>query len=447
LRAAILVLAMAAAARADDWPQWRGPQRDGVWKEEGVLDRFPPEGRPVLWRAAVGAGFSGPAVAGGRVYVTDRVLDEGSPAEVKTQWNFRDKTSGRERVLCLDAETGKVLWTHSWPCAYAIAYGSGPRATPTVHGGRVYVLGAMGDLLCLDAETGRVVWQKNYPRDWGAAVPLYGFSSAPLVDGDRLIVMVGGPGQTAVGLDRNTGKELWRALDSTEPGYGSPLLCTLGGRSLMLTWYSEGIAGLDPETGKVHWNLPHHAHTGMSISSPAVSGGRVAVSSQYEGTLMVEVRADGPAVLWKASTGGAPERAWKKAGLNTTMSTVLLLDGHVYGASLYGEFSCLDGGTGERVWTTLEPTSGGTVPRDRWSSVFMVTHKDRVLIFNEKGLLILARLTPKGYEELGRMPVLEPDMASSGGGRKVAWAHPAFANRRIYARGDRELVCRSLAAP
>ncbi len=444
MRAALLVLATAAVAQADDWPQWRGPQRDGVWREEGILDRFPAEGLPVLWRAAVGAGFSGPVVSGGRVFVTDRVLDEGAPADVKTQWNYRDRTSGQERVLCLDAGTGKVLWTHAYPCAYHISYGSGPRATPTVHGDRIYALGAMGDLLCLESETGRAVWRKNYPRDYGAAVPLYGFSSAPLVDGDRLIVMVGGAGQTAVALDRQTGKELWKAIDSTEPGYGSPAICTLAGRRQLLTWHSEGLAGLDPETGKAFWTVPHHAHTGMSISSPAVSGDRVAVSSQYEGAMMVELKGDAPAVLWKASTGGAPERTWKKSGLNTTLSTVLLLDGHVYGASLYGEFCCLDGGTGDRVWTTLEPTSGGTVPKDRWSSVFMVTHRDRVFIFNEKGDLILARLTPKGYEELGRTRILDPDMPSSGGGRKVVWAHPAFALRRIYARSNRELVCRPL---
>jgi len=447
---AAILLCGTAAARADDWPEWRGPRRDGAWREEGILDRFPAEGLPVLWRVAeVGAGFSGPAVSEGRVFVTDRLLDEGAPADAKNQWNYRDRTSGRERVLCLDAETGKVLWTHAWPCAYTLAYGSGPRATPTVCGDRVYVLGAMGDLFCLESATGRVVWQKNYTRDYGVPVPLYGCSSAPLADGDRLIALVGGTGQTVVAFDRHTGKELWKTLDSAEPGYGAPIPCTLAGRRQILAWYSEGIAGLDPGTGKAFWNIPHHAHAGMSISTPAVSGDRVAISSQYEGAMMLEFKAGAaePSVLWKASTGGAPERTWKKSGLNTTLSTVLLLDGHVYGVSLYGEFSCLNGDTGERVWTTLEPPSGGKVPRERWCSVFMVTHRDRVFIFNEKGDLILARLTPKGYEEIGRTHVLDPDMASSGGGRKVIWAHPAFANRRIYARSNREIVCRSLAAP
>ena len=134
--------------RADDWPQWRGPLRDGVWREDGVLEQFPPEGPPVRWRTPIGAGFSGPAVAGGRVFLMDRAVDEGASADVKTQWNYRDKTKGQERVLCLDEATGKVLWKHAYPCAYETAYGSGPRATPTVCGDRVYALGAMGDL-CL----------------------------------------------------------------------------------------------------------------------------------------------------------------------------------------------------------------------------------------------------------------------------------------------------------
>ena len=152
------------------------------------------------------------------------------------------------------------------------------------------------------------------------------------------------------------------------------------------------------------WSIPHRLVAGMAISTPAVEGNRLAVSTQYEGTLMLEFTpgAASPKILWKASAGSVPERQWKKAGFNTTMSTVLLLGGHVYGVSLYGETCCLDGNTGRRVWTTLQPTSGGTVPRERWCTVFMVPHGDKVFIFNEKGDLILARLTPSGYQEIGR---------------------------------------------
>ena len=159
------LMTLSFAAQADDWPQWRGSLRDGVWREDGILEQFPAQGLPVRWRTPVGPGFSGPAVSGGRVFLMDRMLDEQCPADVNTQWNYRDKTAGRERVLCLDEATGKILWTHSYPCSYSVAYGSGPRATPTVHGDKLYTLGAMGDLLCLDAATGGVVWQKNFVRD------------------------------------------------------------------------------------------------------------------------------------------------------------------------------------------------------------------------------------------------------------------------------------------
>ena len=153
-----------------------------------------------------------------------------------------------------------------------------------------------------------------------------------------------------------------------------------------------------------------------------------------------------PVVLWRASAGTVPERQWKKAGFNTTMSTVLLLGKHVYGVSLYGETCCLDADTGRRVWTTLRPTSGGDVPRERWSTLFMVPHGDRVFIFNDKGDLILARLTPEGYDEIGRWHLLDADMASAGsGGRKVVWSHPAFADRCVFARNNHEVVCVSAA--
>ena len=444
----LLLLGVAPPLHADDWPQWRGPLRDGVWRETGILERFPPERLPVRWRTAVGPGFSGPAVAGGRVFLMDRAVDQDAAADVKTQWNYRDKTAGRERVLCLDEATGEILWTHAYPCAYTVAYGSGPRATPTVCGDKVYTLGAMGDLLCLHTATGKVVWQKNFVRDYGAEVPLYGFASPPLVDGDRLITVVGGQNHAVVALDRHTGKELWKAGSASEPGYCAPLVCTLGGQRQLIVWLADALMGLESETGRVRWTIPHSLVAGMAITTPAIEGNRLAVSSQYEGVLMLEFKPGvaEPAILWKASAGTAPERQWMKAGFNATISTVLLMGGHVYGVSLYGETCCLDGQTGQRIWTTLEPTSGGTVPRERWSTLFMVPHGDKVFIFNEKGDLLLARLTPAGYNEISRTHIVDPDMASAGGGgRKVVWSHPAFANRCVYARNAHEIVCISLA--
>jgi len=445
----VCCFAVPSSAPADDWPQWRGPLRDGVWRENGVQERFPPGGLSVRWRTAIGSGFSGPAVAAGRVFVMDRSLDKSAPTDVKTEWNHRDKTKGLERVLCLDEATGRVLWEHKYACAYEAAYGSGPRATPTVVGDRVYTLGAMGDLFCFDSNTGRIVWQKSLVRDWHAEVPLYGFASAPLVDGDRLIVMVGGQGQAVVALNRHTGGEVWKAGSASEPGYCAPLIHAFAGRRQLVVWHGDGLAGLEPESGKPLWFVSHPVTAGIAISTPAIADNRLAVSSQYEGVLMLEFKAGAvePTVVWKASAGTLPERQWKKAGFNTTMSTVLLRDGCVYGVSLYGETCCLNADTGERIWTTLQPTSGGKEPRERWSTLFMVPHGDKVFLWNDHGDLILSRLTRAGYQEISRSRLLEPDMLSAGsGGRKVAWSHPAFANRCVCARNDHEIVCVSLAA-
>ena len=379
----------------------------------------------------------------------DRALDETTPANVKTQWNYRDKTKGLERVLCLDEATGKILWKHSYPCAYETAYGSGPRAMPTVCGDKVYALGTMGNLLCLDSATGHVDWQEDFVRDYRAEVPLYGFACAPLVNRDRLIMVVGGEGQAVIALDRHTGRELWKAGSTSEPGYCAPLIRTLAGKRQLIVWHGQALMGLEPESGKELWSVPHHVTAGIAISTPAVADNRLAVSSQYEGVLMLEFRpgAPEPTILWEASAGTVPERQWKKAGFNTTMSTVLLLGGHVYGVSLYGETCCLNADTGQRVWTTLQPTSGGTEPRERWSTLFMVPHGDKVFIWNDHGDLILARLTPAGYQEISRSHILEPDTPSAGsGGRKVVWSHPAFANRCLYVRNNHEIVSVSLAA-
>ena len=209
LQAIALVLVLAAGgpglAAAEDWPQWRGAGRLGVWHEDGIVERFPAGGLQVDWRVPVGSGYAGPAVADGRVFVLDWREDPDSRT-----------LDGTERALALDEETGAVLWTHEWATSYQIIqarYAIGPRATPTVDGERVYVVGATGRLWCLDAATGAVVWQQDYIADYDTTVPTWGITSAPLVDGERLIALVGGePDALVVAFDKRTGEELWRAL-------------------------------------------------------------------------------------------------------------------------------------------------------------------------------------------------------------------------------------------
>src|SRR5262245_38469532 len=225
-----LLLVMSGAARAADWPQWLGPARDGIWRETEILDMFPPGGPKVLWRAEIGQGYTGPAVTNGRVYVMDRQ----GPVLPKGKEFAKDGLAGRERVLCLNAADGKVVWKHEYDCTYRIAYPEGPRCTPAVHQGKVYTVGSMGDLLCLDASSGKVLWSKSFQADYQAKPPLWGWAAHPLVDGDKVFCLVGGEGSVVVAFHKDTGKELWKALSVEEIGYAPPILIEAGGKRQLI---------------------------------------------------------------------------------------------------------------------------------------------------------------------------------------------------------------------
>jgi outer membrane protein assembly factor BamB len=446
-----------ASAQAEDWPQWLGPQRDGVWRETGLVDKFPRGGPKVRWRTALGGGYAGPAVAQGRVYVTDRILAPG----VKNPDNPFDRIpiAGTERVLCLEEATGKVIWEHSYPCTYEISYPFGPRATPLVAGDKVYTLGAMGDLFCLDARTGKPVWSKNFPRDYGATVPLWGFAAHPLLDGDKLICLGGGRDGVVMAFDKETGKEKWKALSiaKAELGYAPPMIYQVGGTRQLIIWHPEAVNGLDPETGKVYWTQKFEVKANLTIATPRLSGDKLLVTSFYNGAMLLKLATDKPAatVVWQSKgRGEAPEVT---DNLNSIMSTPFIKDGHIYGVCSYGELRCLGLQAGNRIWQNLSATSDGkNVPREkteqiRWANAFLVPQGERTFLFNEHGDLLIARLTPAGYEELDRAHLLDPTGKLTGGGRfgpgrVIVWMHPAFANKSVYARNDKEIVCVSLVA-
>jgi outer membrane protein assembly factor BamB len=441
-----------AAARADDWPQWLGPQRDGVWRETGILAKFPAEGPTIRWRTPIGAGYSGPAVAAGRVYVTDRKM----PAGVSPGDPFgRRAVAGTERVLCLDEATGKVLWKHEYDCPYQISYPAGPRTTPVVNGDRVYTLGAMGDLLCLDVATGKVLWSKNFPRDYNAQVPMWGFSASPLLDGDRLICLVGGPGSVVVAFHKDTGQEVWRALSAKEPGYAPPMVYEVAGKRQLIIWHPESVNSLDPETGKVYWSQPFGfqpagpgrkmVKAGLTVPTPRLMGDLLFVTAFYDGPLMLKLDTDKPGVrvLWQGKSHS--EQPDETDGLHSIMPTPVLKDGYIYGVCSYGELRCLDAQTGQRIWSTRQPTGGKEL---RWANAFLTPQDDRFILFNEQGDLIIAKLSPKGYEELSRAHILNPtNTMAAPKGRRVIWSHPAYADRCVFARNDQEIVCVSMATP
>lgn len=424
------VLLSGGALCGDDWSQWLGPQRDSVWRETGILDTFPSDGPRVLWRQNIGGGFAGPAVADGRVFVVDYVTDK-QPIPSASR---RDKLEGKERVLCLSAADGQVLWEHAYPRPYNISYASGPRATPTVDEDRVYTLGAEGDLLCLDVAKGTVIWACNLPETFGYETPTWGCACHPLIDGDKLICIAGGDASIAVALDKRSGKVLWKALSATEPGYCSPMILQAAGVRQLIIWHSESINSLNPETGQVYWSQPLQPDWSMAIATPRSDGKYLFAGAIIMKSALFELAQDKPdaTLVWQGKKG---------VGLAPTTSTPFLEDGHLYGVDREGELRCVELATGKQVWTTYAATTSGAATDN--ATAFLVKQADRFFLFNEQGQLIIARLTPAGYEELSRAQIIEPVGTSQR--RSIVWSHPAFANRCIYARNDREIVCVSLA--
>jgi outer membrane protein assembly factor BamB len=440
--ALLVALLLPLAARADDWPQWLGPHRDGLWRETGLVRKFPKGGPTILWRAPLGTGYAGPAVVGRRVYVMDRLRakdKDGKPARPT-----RDGIPGKERVVCLDAVSGKELWKHEYDCSYTVSYPSGPRVTPVVRDGRLYTLGAMGDLYCLDAANGKPVWHNNIMKTCGLdSPPLWGYAAHPLLDGDLLYTLAGGKGSAVVALHKDTGKQVWKALTSEEVGYSAPVMVTAGGKKQLVVWLSDSLNGLNPTTGEVYWTQEYPigraaTRPSVNIVTPVPHDHLLLVSSAHHGTTAVELDKTKPAakVLWY----GKSNRVDRTEGLHSVMATPVVKDGHIYGVCALGELRCLDAKTGKRLWQTYDLTGG---EKSFCGTAFLVPQGDRFVAFNDHGELILAELSPTGHKVVDRARILEP--LERARGRVVVWSHPAFARQCVFARNDKEMVCVSLA--
>lgn len=420
-------------ARADDWPQWMGPQRDSEWRETGIVQKFPAGGLKVLWRAPVAGGYSGPSVANGRVYVADFVSRAGTGSNNP---GTRDTLKGAERLICFEAASGKELWKKEYECTYNISYACGPRVTPTVADGKVYSLGAEGNLLCCDASKGTVVWSRELKKDYNVETPIWGFCGHPLVDGKALYCLVGGEGSVAVAFDKDTGKELWRSLSAKEPGYCPPTMIEAAGTRQLLIWHPESLNSLEPETGKVYWSCPLVPSFGMSICAPRKFGDLLFASAIRETGVVLRLKQDKPGF----------EEVWReqsKTGVPCANSTPFIDQGIIYGNDCNsGHLRAVKLETGERLWETLQPTIKGTRPTSH-GTAFLVKNGDRYFLFNEHGELIISKLSPQRYEEVSRTKLLEP--TGTAFGRTVVWSHPAFANKCVFARNDKEIVCASLA--
>lgn len=412
------MLLLASVARASDWPQFRGERRDSVWNEGGIMQTFPPGGLKLQWRAAVGYGLSSPVVSGGRVYLL--------AAELK-------KPEAHECLFCFDEASGRQLWKY----AHAVGYPDwafdpsqkgGPNSTPTVHDGKIYTLGQMGDLICLDAVNGGVIWQRNLMKDYGMK-EFTGTTPCPLIEESLLIVAVGCPdGAAMLALDKDSGKEVWKALDDPAT-YSSPLIIEAAGQRQLITWTPKAVTSLNPKTGEIWWREELNTVNDYGVATPVFEGDLLLVSGLM---FKLDLRQPGASVLW-------PETKPMSKRIFSHTAMPVIKDGYVYSGKMNGLFVCVEAGTGKQVWET-----GNVTSKAQGAAIHMTRNGDSYLIFTDQGDLLRARLAPEGYAELSRVHVVDPTYPF--GGRKLIWPPPAYANKKIFIHNGEELVCASLAA-
>ena len=406
LLGAFILVVTIGQSWAEDWPQFRGPRGDGTWNGPKLALTWPAEGPRIAWRRPVGGGYAGVVAVDGVVFTMDR---QTAPREV-------------ERVLAFDATSGEPLWTHEYPVAYGnLDYGTGPRAAPTIHEGRVYTLGAMGQAFCLDAKTGRVIWSKDF-ASLGAEIPTWGLAASPLIWRDLVILHPGvRPDGSLVALDALTGAERWRA--SKDPaGYATPIIIHVAGQDRLVAWSPTNVLGLDPRSGEVLWSVPYPVTYGVSIAAPVFHRNVVFVAGYWEGS---------KAIRLSDSPGEATLVYEENRNLRGLMSQPLVKEGHGYLLDKGHGLICFEYETGAKVWDDgYRLTPRGRNPQ---ASLVWIGDENRVLALNAEGELILASLSPRGYEEHARAKILEP-----------TWAHPAYAGTRGFARNDQELVALEL---
>ncbi|HEX8161651.1 MAG TPA: PQQ-binding-like beta-propeller repeat protein [Pyrinomonadaceae bacterium] len=378
-----------ASAQAGEWNQWRGPNRDGVSKETGLLKQWPAEGPPLVWKAqGAGAGYSSLAVTNGRIYTMGL-------------------RGASEYVICFDAATGKEVWATVNGTAYRDGRGDGPRGTPTVDGERLYALGGNGDLSALEAKTGKVVWTMNVLKKFGGDNIGWGISESPLVVGEKLLVNAGGAGASVVALNKRDGSLIWKS-QSDAPGYSSAITVEVGGKTEAVFFTSRRAIGLDLSDGKLLWEYGRASNGTANVATPVARGNRVWISSDYgTGGGLVEIKAD---------AGGATtaQEIYFTREMRNHHSSSILVGDHLYGFSS-GILTAMRFDTGEVAW------------RDRSVGKGSLVYADGMLYaLSENGVVGLVEATPTGYSEKGRFRIQQ--------GSLPTWTHPVIAGGRLYLR-------------
>jgi outer membrane protein assembly factor BamB len=395
---------------AADWPQFLGPDRNGISREKGLLTAWPKNGPREVWRVAGGVGMSGLAISGGRLCTLVQKDDR--------QW-----------VVCLDAKTGASKWEKDLAPAYMNRMGDGPRATPAVAGDMLYVFTGEGILAALKTADGGIIWQKNVPAEFRGKPAEYGMACSPLVVGNRVIVTAGVPEATVAAFNRQTGEVAWTAGRDLPPGYSSPAMLKVAGRDQLVVFHGAGSFGLDPATGAELWNYPYETDFNCNIATPLAIGGNVFISSgENHGSVLLTLKE-------RDAKSFDVDEVWSSHGpksvLRNEWQTSMLLDGYLYGFDNVGSagpvthLTCVNAATGERQWQQLRFGKGNLIAAD-----------GKLFLSTMQGELVVVTATPKAYEELGRKTVL--------GRMRQA---PALAGGLLYVRDDRDILCLDVRNP
>ena len=399
----VLLLVTAPSARGDDWPQWRGPNRDGVSTETGWLTRWPKSGPRKLWRKKVGIGYATVSVVGERVY---------------TMGN-----DGRNDVVwCLDAESGKEIWKRSYACRGGGGGWPGARIAPTIDGDRLYTLSLKGHIHCLDARTGKVVWSRNTAKDLGAKGGRHGFACHPVIDGKRIFFELGARGGSVVAFDKTSGKVLWQG-GRHRVGHSSPVVYKQGKSRTLVVFTGSALVGMDPQSGKELWRFRTKNQYDCNIATPIISGDRIFISSVYydKGSTLLSMARGKPKVV----------RHTKK--MQNHCTSCVLWKGHLYGFDGWvdtkggkGVLKCMELKTGRVKWSRKGFGTGGVMVAD-----------GKLLIQGDRGELAVAEASPQRFKLLSRAKVLN--------GR--CWNMPVLSGGRIYCRSwEGLLVCLDVRA-
>lgn len=412
----LLILSTSFAGNSQDWPDWRGVNRDGVWSETGIIDKFDSTFLNPKWSVPVGSGYSGPTVSNGKVYLTD----------------LKQDSTQTEGILCFDELTGKKIWEYRYECDYiGVGYPAGPRASVVINKGKVYSLGTMGNLYCLNATNGKVLWEKDLNTEYEIRMPTWGISATPLIFENKIILQISGSNNAGViALDKISGKEIWRNLEDIA-GYSAPIVIEKNGKTVVVVWTENSLSGLNVQSGEIYWRIPWEVGSGMSISTPILYNDHIFVSAFYSGSLLVKLENDYTVakIVWQRS--GESER--NTDALHCVMNTPVIIDDFIYGVDSYGELRCLEFATGDRVWEDLT-----AVKKGRWANIHFIQNGDTTWMFNEHGELIISELSPKGFYEISRTQIINTTKKQLP--RGVTWSHPAFANKHVFIRNDEELL-------